>query len=108
MNVYMFKQRYSITAVELLRLADFQQNCCAICQRTLLVDEGKRSPLNVDHDHATRQVRGLLCNTCNTGLGLFQDDPGLLCRALTYLRSNASIASAIIHALPDSPQAVIA
>jgi hypothetical protein len=52
---------------------------CAICRRK--PDEA----LCVDHDHATRRVRGLLCKTCNSALGLLGDGPDLLRAALEYL-----------------------
>ncbi len=63
------------------RLLDEQQGVCAVCQRTPEV-AGK---LHLDHDHATEQVRGLLCSGCNTGLGLFREDPAALRRAAEYL-----------------------
>lgn len=50
---------------------------CTICG-----DEGN---LVVDHDHKTNQVRGLLCNHCNRGLGHFKDNPNLLEYARIYL-----------------------
>lgn len=51
---------------------------CPICLRT--------RKLVIDHDHETGVVRGLICRTCNTGIGHLMDNPELLLRALDYLR----------------------
>lgn len=50
---------------------------CVIC--------GTNESLVVDHDHVTGDVRGMLCNHCNRGLGHFRDDPLLLEFAAQYL-----------------------
>lgn len=59
-----------------------QGGCCWICEKVL----AKEAAGPLDHDHKTGRVRGLLCSRCNTGLGLFKDDPALLERAILYLR----------------------
>ncbi|HEY3673195.1 MAG TPA: endonuclease VII domain-containing protein [Acidimicrobiia bacterium] len=53
---------------------------CAICGKK----PGKIS-LHVDHDHATGEVRGLLCVGCNNSLGQMHDEPRLLLRAADYV-----------------------
>jgi hypothetical protein len=58
-----------------------QNNGCYLCGRG-----PSRTPyLHIDHDHATGVVRGLLCDSCNLGLGKFKDDAALLRRAADYL-----------------------
>lgn len=59
-----------------------QRKRCAICRRHRDV---LKEDLHVDHNHATKAVRGLLCNTCNRGIGFLQDDPKVIKRALNYL-----------------------
>jgi hypothetical protein len=58
------------------------QGPCVICGRDT-------TNLHADHDHQTGQERGLLCSSCNRGLGLFQDQPELLRKAAVYLESYA-------------------
>lgn len=51
---------------------------CAIC--------GSVDMLVVDHCHETGQIRDVLCDGCNRGLGGFQDDPVRLAAAIEYLK----------------------
>lgn len=60
-----------------------QDNRCAICRKLASVKK-----LNVDHDHATGKIRGLLCDKCNWGLGMYKDDVTLLTKAIQYLTEN--------------------
>ncbi|WP_414464373.1 endonuclease VII domain-containing protein [Hyphomicrobium sp. DY-1] len=57
-----------------------QNGCCAICGR-----KPEKRSLVVDHEHGTGVVRGLICYHCNTGLGMFGDDPSRILSALNYL-----------------------
>lgn len=62
-----------------------QDGRCAICR----TDDwpGKDHRPHVDHCHETGRVRGLLCDFCNRGLGLFGDDPARLRAAADYLET---------------------
>jgi len=71
-----------------LQMRADQGDRCGICGKVETVQDGKSGKvkaLAVDHDHETGQIRKLLCNNCNRGLGLFQDDPELLAKAADYL-----------------------
>lgn len=68
-----------ITVELLQRLEAFHAGRCGLC--------GLEARLNIDHCHDTGRVRGLLCSTCNTGLGKFGDDPDRLDAAAAYLRA---------------------
>jgi hypothetical protein len=59
-----------------------QGGVCAICGKHPN-DAPKR--FHVDHDHATGAVRGILCHTCNQGLGQFKDDVARMRAAVAYL-----------------------
>lgn len=64
---------------------------CAICG----TDEPGARSFCVDHDHATSEVRGLLCNDCNVGLGFYRDDPDRLLAAATYLLARQDVLKAV-------------
>ena len=63
-----------------------QGGVCAICAKPeTAVRLGKLLPLSVDHDHVTGKVRGLLCTSCNIGIGALQDDPTIMRTATNYV-----------------------
>ncbi len=43
--------------------------------------------LDVDHCHTSGKIRGMLCRSCNTGLGQFKDSPEILQLAIAYLNT---------------------
>ena len=55
-----------------------QRGLCKICYT-------KKEILFVDHNHTTQKVRGLLCRTCNTGIGMLKDDCEIIERARIYV-----------------------
>jgi len=76
-------RRYGITRDTYNQMFAAQDGKCAICSVTV---KGKR--LCVDHDHETGQVRGLLCDLCNTALGAVRDSTELLSKAIAYLKEH--------------------
>jgi hypothetical protein len=59
-----------------------QDGKCLICGATESI-HGHR--LAVDHCHTTLKIRGLLCKSCNVGLGNFYEKPELLRNAAKYI-----------------------
>jgi len=82
------KYSYGMSEEEYLGMIDEQYGCCAICGSD---DETIDGHLHVDHDHGTGEVRGLLCTSCNKGLGLLQDNVDMLESAIKYLTSSKEL-----------------
>lgn len=75
--------RYNMTPSDYNKLHEKQKGKCAICKQ-----ESKGLYLCVDHCHTTSKIRGLLCSTCNTGLGKFKDSIKNLKSAIKYLEES--------------------
>jgi hypothetical protein len=71
---------YGISVEEYETMLDDQGGGCYICGGS---PSGRA--LDIDHDHRTGKVRGLLCSNHNRALGLLGDDPDLLLAAHQYL-----------------------
>jgi hypothetical protein len=78
-------KRYGLTYEDFSNLLRDQNNLCAICRKPQRV-KGKR--LFVDHSHSSKRVRGLLCASCNTALGLIEENPKWGNLALSYLKKS--------------------
>jgi hypothetical protein len=59
---------------------------CPICTKTTIAGVSKHV---LDHNHETGKVRGYLCESCNTGIGRFDDSPILLQRAIVWLNERS-------------------
>lgn len=87
---YELKTKYNLTVEEYEQMLVKQEGKCAICGRSENVDLFKsrgKIKLHVDHCHKTGVVRGILCSSCNLGIGKFRDDPQLLLNASIYLNT---------------------
>lgn len=72
------QRTYGVTPEQFKSMVARQQGNCAIC------GEAMKNP-QVDHSHTTKEVRELLCTSCNQGLGMFRDSPQRLNAAVAYL-----------------------
>lgn len=79
------KHKYNLSLDDYKLMLVDQNNCCYICSNVF-----KKTPY-VDHCHTTDQVRGLLCQYCNTGLGMFKDNIDNLYKAIDYLKKSNKI-----------------
>lgn len=88
-NYNSYKNRYGLTLPMMREMIKAQDYKCKICNKDIHLDSTSRvNTARVDHDHSTGEVRGLLCNGCNTGLGLFNENIEALKKAIEYLESS--------------------
>lgn len=79
-----YKRLYGITKTEYDAMYIAQDGKCKACGRIQT-----NRPLSVDHNHKTKQVRGLLCLKCNSTLGFCNDSEEILLSLISYLRELA-------------------
>lgn len=75
-------REYGISLEDYNKMFANQKGCCKICNRH---QSELKKILAVDHCHVNKNVRGLLCSSCNTGLGNFKDNVESLYAAIEYL-----------------------
>lgn len=80
---YWMEKRYGMTLEEFETRFKLQGECCKLCKT---IEPNHKHGWMVDHNHETGEIRGILCNACNVGLGAFKDDPNLLALAMEYLK----------------------
>ncbi len=72
------KRAFNMTIEEVNIKKEKQKGLCKICKIN--------KATHIDHNHKTGEVRGILCNICNSGLGFLKDDIGILKSAVKYLK----------------------
>lgn len=79
-------RQYGLTIEQFDEMSAKQGGRCAVCGSP---PRNGKANLDVDHDHKTGKVRGLLCDVCNRAIGLLGDDAESLARAAQYLKDPA-------------------
>jgi hypothetical protein len=74
-------RKYGITSASYDAMLEQQGGGCAVCHEACIT--GRR--LAVDHEHASGQVRGLLCSRCNVAVGFLQESRVLARNVADYL-----------------------
>lgn len=74
---------YGIDEIQYMAIAKAQGYKCASCGDDA---RGYEHTLCLDHDHATNEIRGLLCSGCNTALGWLEDSPERITKLARYIR----------------------
>lgn len=87
----LLKNCFGITEEFYNTLKKEQNDVCAICKRpeTTITKHGHLKDLAVDHDHSTGKIRGLLCGSCNRGIGFLKDSPDVCISAADYLKRHS-------------------
>ena len=79
-----------------MEMLENQQWKCKICGKDLQIrnTSNYHDSAVVDHCHKTNKVRGILCRTCNLGLGYLKDDPDLALKMAQYLKETGRMVRA--------------
>lgn len=80
-------RKYGLSIEDRDRMLAEQGGVCAICgtDNPGTSNTGNRKAWSTDHCHSTGEVRGLLCSSCNVGIGHLKDDTSILASAINYL-----------------------
>ena len=88
------KAKYGISVQDYEDMLVTQNYSCKICGSKKANRDWKektqRIGLFVDHCHTTGKVRGLLCNKCNVGLAMFNEDLDTFASAMAYIKETSS------------------
>jgi hypothetical protein len=82
---HMIKSFYGITVEDYKNMLIEQEYKCKICGTH---QDDLKKQLHIDHCHTNKNVRGLLCQSCNSGLGFFKDNIDFMNKAIKYLNND--------------------
>jgi hypothetical protein len=84
------KRKFGITLDEYNAMFSLQGGVCAVCgtEPNIKDKNGNIRRLAVDHDHKTGRVRQLLCNACNTSIGLVKENISTLVGMIDYIKKH--------------------
>lgn len=83
------KTKYKVTTEEIKLLMKIVH--CDLCGKKISWTPGAKTRAMIDHCHDSNQVRGILCSSCNTGLGKIGDTVATVKRALSYVTNPPGI-----------------
>ena len=92
--------KYGLAEGQFTEILEAQNYRCPLCNNDLRdrlkhLGNGRGKYPQVDHDHKTGQIRGILCPKCNTALGFFNDDADLLQRATDYVIKGGNLCQVV-------------
>lgn len=78
------RKTFGISYDEYMVMWKEQGGVCFVCKQPQVK---RRKYLDVDHDHSTGAIRGLLCEPHNQAIGMFKDNPAWLRAAADYIEN---------------------
>ena len=57
---------------------------CPVCLKEFVRQH--KNEICLDHNHKTGKIRGWICSSCNSSIGKFNEDIGVLERAIKWLK----------------------
>jgi hypothetical protein len=81
---YKLIHNYGITLNEKQNILKQQNYKCLVCNKNLKNINTRY--IHIDHNHKTKKIRGILCQTCNLALGLLKENPAIIYRLFQYVK----------------------
>jgi hypothetical protein len=78
------KKEYNLEYEDYIKMLNKNKSSCEICNSKLIL-YGKNKTSCIDHCHKTNKVRGVICQRCNSALGMFKDSTQTIRKTIEYL-----------------------